>query len=700
MVRDRRSGVRLFGLMPFGSWGLSGGFVLLLAGLTAFQIHGSHDRTVRLAGESLSSIARIAEEDVRGRLNTLRLRLEAAAVAAVAAAGPDGLPDAGVLADGLQGIPDLQAAFLTSGSGAVIAATEPWIAARALVGDSPLEEARATVAAGAMHLSPPRPFGPAARLAVIAAVPLPGLPGGLAAVALDPATFLRVLQTVHTREPGAGALLLTPEGDIISRDPDPALYTGRNIASGPAFAFHRAAGTQASTLTHVTATDGEAKLSAMRTLVDPVLPPLVVIIGRPLDSVLAPWRAEAAVQALVVAALALAVLGLTALSRRHIGALRASEAKLRGLFEMAPVGFALAPPDGAFLEANDSFMAVVGRDLEALRRCTDLDLTDPGDQPEAARQTAALRAGGRFGPYEKHYRHADGHRVPVRVRGLLIGGAGAGDDLVWTIVEDISAERAAADALAARTEELTRSNADLERFAYVASHDLREPLRTVTSFLGLLRRRLGSGLDGEAAEYMAHACDGATRMDQLICTLLDYSRIGRSDAPREPVALRVVADHVCRGLAMAIVEADARVDMPEQSPAVLGSRAEIVRLMQNLIGNAVKYRRPDSPVTVRLGWQVATDGMVHLTVADSGIGIAPADRDRVFEIFQRLHPRSAYEGTGIGLAVCKRIVETHGGRIWVDGNDMGGTTVHVCLPAAPAAEATAQRPPAPTASQR
>lgn len=231
-------------------------------------------------------------------------------------------------------------------------------------------------------------------------------------------------------------------------------------------------------------------------------------------------------------------------------------------------------------------------------------------------------------------------------------------------------------------EELARSNAELEQFAYVASHDLREPLRQVSSYVSLLERRYGAALDGDAHEFIAFASDGARRMDRLILDLLDYSRIGRHERPRTQQALADVVAEAQANLGVVIQDCAARVEVVGDLPTVSGDRTELVRLFQNLIGNAIKYREPSRlPVVTIRAWR---DGQAHVVeVADNGIGIAREHFDRIFRIFQRLHGYGQYEGTGIGLASCKKIAEHHGGRIWVESEPGCGSRFFVALPCDP-----------------
>ncbi|OIQ92367.1 phytochrome-like protein cph1 [mine drainage metagenome] len=260
------------------------------------------------------------------------------------------------------------------------------------------------------------------------------------------------------------------------------------------------------------------------------------------------------------------------------------------------------------------------------------------------------------------------------------------------VKSDITEQKRQADRQRQVVLELERSNAELEQFAYVVSHDLREPLRMVSSYVSLLARRYGERLDAEAMEFIAFAKDGARRMDKLILDLLDYSRIGRVSQPFEPVAMDEVLREALLNLDAVIDLAGARVQVEKDLPAVMGSRSELVRLLQNLLGNAIKYRAPDRrPEIAVSAWEA--DGQWYFEVRDNGIGIAADYAERVFGIFQRLHARDEYEGTGIGLAVCRKIVHHHGGRIWLETSPSAapGCRFRFTLPAglqdvAPAAE--------------
>lgn len=272
------------------------------------------------------------------------------------------------------------------------------------------------------------------------------------------------------------------------------------------------------------------------------------------------------------------------------------------------------------------------------------------------------------------------------------------EDMRRRIVEELAESRERETLLAEQTRELRRSNAELEQFAYVASHDLQEPLRKVASFCGLLEKRYGAELDDRARQYIDYAVDGAGRMQVLINDLLTFSRMGRVHERWKPVDLDRSLDRALANLALVVEESGATVVREAPLPSLTGDATALSMVWQNLIGNAVKFRRPGVPCRITVGCVREGDDW-HFRVADNGIGIAPESAQNVFVIFQRLHGREEYEGTGIGLALCRKIVEFHGGRIWLDPETTEGTCIRFTLPVAPAAPAhTAVRPPGPDAA--
>ncbi len=260
------------------------------------------------------------------------------------------------------------------------------------------------------------------------------------------------------------------------------------------------------------------------------------------------------------------------------------------------------------------------------------------------------------------FRHDDG-----RIGGLI------------GVMVDITTHKQVETRLQSLVRELERSNAELEQFAYVASHDLQEPLRMVRSYVKLLRTRLGSRLDDEAREFMDFAVDGAERMQSMIQDLLDYSRVDRQGGALAPLPLGEVVAGALANLRVAVADAGATVTVADSFPTVHGDRSQLLRLFQNLIGNALKYRQPDRPPEIAVTFRREGPFWV-ISVGDNGRGIPARDLERVFLIFQRLQRRDQAPGNGIGLAIARKIVERHGGRIWAESEEGAGSHFRFTLP--------------------
>jgi signal transduction histidine kinase len=256
---------------------------------------------------------------------------------------------------------------------------------------------------------------------------------------------------------------------------------------------------------------------------------------------------------------------------------------------------------------------------------------------------------------------------------------------IMELAADVEAMRrqllAGLDDLSFKATELERSNRELEQYAYVASHDLQEPLRKVASFCQMLESRYAGQLDDRARQYIAFAVDGAKRMQLLINELLKFSRVGQPGTVRGPVDMKAAAGEAADRLDATIAATDAQV-IVEDLPTVDGDQTLLTQLFQNLIANSIKFRRLDEHPVIRITAEEG-EGVWGFACRDNGIGIAPAYAERVFAIFQRLHPHEAYPGTGIGLALCRKIVDFHGGHIWVDttATTSEGTTIRWTLPA-------------------
>ena len=273
---------------------------------------------------------------------------------------------------------------------------------------------------------------------------------------------------------------------------------------------------------------------------------------------------------------------------------------------------------------------------------------------------------------------SNGEEFPIE---LSVSPARAeGQHFYTAIVRDVTARKETEEHMRGTLDALTRTNAELERFAFVASHDPQEPSRSVVSFCQLLERRLEGSLDPEAKEFLDYVVDGAKRMRTLVSDLLDYSHVGQKDGSFSPVDVDRVLDQVTENLSKHIEERGVTI-VAEDLPRISGDATQIMQLLQNLISNAIKFVPMDRTPTIRINGQ-AVNGDYVIAVTDNGIGIDEKYQSQIFSPFKRLHTIKEYPGTGIGLAICQRIVERHGGRIWVESEPGTGSTFRCSLPAA------------------
>ena len=345
-------------------------------------------------------------------------------------------------------------------------------------------------------------------------------------------------------------------------------------------------------------------------------------------------------------------------------------ARLAAIVESSADGIVAVDPSCHISAWNAGAEALFGYTAdEAIGQ--ELRLTAAEDERGEQSRRWEEAAAGRPQVYESFRRRKDGSRFRALLTLFPISDRNGVQLGVSTIVHDITDSYEAHRRLERSSTELARSNSELEQFAYVASHDLQEQLRMVTGFMGLLQKRFGNTLGNEADEYIGFAVDGARRMQGLIDDLLTYSRVGSRGASPVAVDLGDVARSVRQNLHALIEETGAAIRVDEL-PTVVSDRQQMSQLYQNLVGNAMKFSGERAP-QVELGAERG-NGEWRLYVRDHGIGIAQEHRQNVFVIFRRLHSREEYPGSGIGLAVCKRIVERHGGRIWVDTTVGGGCT--------------------------
>jgi PAS domain S-box-containing protein len=354
-------------------------------------------------------------------------------------------------------------------------------------------------------------------------------------------------------------------------------------------------------------------------------------------------------------------------------ALRVSEARFRAIFETAVDGIVVIDEQGIVTGFNPAASRIFGyAPEEMVGRNVSLLMPEPHRSAHDGYMRTYLETGmkriigvGR----EVTGRRKDGSEFPMD---LAVSETMLGSRRVFTgIVRDITERKQDEAALATQAEDLARSNVELERFAYVASHDLQEPMRTVRSFAQLLKRRVGDQLSGDAAEYLQYITGGVERMQTLINDLLAYSRVSSQGAAFAPSDCAHILRMVLDSLQASVAAEHATVTF-DPLPTVLGDATQLGQLLQNLVANAIKFRGKQPP---RIHVSAAERPHEWLfSVRDNGIGIAPEYFERIFIIFQRLHTIEEYGGTGIGLAICKKIVERHGGKITVDSQLGHGST--------------------------
>ena len=360
-------------------------------------------------------------------------------------------------------------------------------------------------------------------------------------------------------------------------------------------------------------------------------------------------------------------------------ALSASEALYRQTFELATTGIAHVDLAGRFMQVNRSLCEILGYSEKELIGRPVKEISHPEDRNLTDSQRMRVRSGEKPSVrFEKRYIRKSGAIVWVGLSVALACDPSGAPQYEIALFDDITERKKAEAALREAHEELKRSNGELEQFAYVASHDLQEPLRMVSSYTQLLMRRYGDKLDGDAKEFTAFIVDGATRMKQLIEDLLAYSRVGTRDKNFKPAEAESSLRRALTNLRAAIQDSGATVTQ-DKLPTIPCDEVQLAQLFQNLIGNALKFRKPDAAPAVHVG--AADQGAEwEFTVRDNGIGIEPQYFERIFMVFQRLHDKGEYPGTGIGLAIVKKVVERHGGRIWVQSQPGAGTTFHFTMP--------------------
>jgi PAS domain S-box-containing protein len=347
------------------------------------------------------------------------------------------------------------------------------------------------------------------------------------------------------------------------------------------------------------------------------------------------------------------------------------EEQLQGLIE-ATFDAVVIHEKGVILGVNEAWAEMFGyRAAETVGRSV-VDFVAP-----ESRDLVRRRVTGSYDkPYEVIGLRKDGARLHIEVFAQNTRYRGRAVRIVG--LRDITGRKRAEEALTQWAEELARANAELEQFAYVASHDLQEPLRAVVSYLQLLERHYRDRLDERAHKYIGHAVEGGRRMQRLVTDLLAYSRVGRRHEPSATAGEEALAQALAN-LRAAIAESGAQVTHGPL-PTVRADPTQLAQLLQNLVGNALKFRGEAAPRVHVWAEREEGGGAWRFGVRDNGPGIAPEHRERIFGLFQRLHGRGEYPGTGLGLAICRKVVERHGGRLWVESAPGQGATFHFTLP--------------------
>lgn len=355
-----------------------------------------------------------------------------------------------------------------------------------------------------------------------------------------------------------------------------------------------------------------------------------------------------------------------------------SERQLKAFFDLAPIGLARNDMEGKFIETNSEFERFTGYTTDELNELSYWHLTPQKYDNQEKIQLESLQTKGKYGPYKKEYIHKDGYRFPVLLHGTVIQDMN-GIDNIWSTVLDLSEIDNTNKKLSRSLEQLTNSNDELKRFAYVASHDLQEPLRVIMSYLQLVQMNAKDHIDEKSNEYIKRAYEASKRMRTLITDLLSFSRVDQKQLAYTEVNLSDVIDTVLDDLSLTIKQNKAEINVPSDLPSVQADVGQVQRVFLNLLSNAIKFQKPSVTPKVDISFVEHTDEY-HIAIKDNGIGIDKKFQKRIFQIFQRLHTSDDYSGTGIGLAIVQKIVNIHNGKIWFESKIGSGSTFTFSLP--------------------
>jgi PAS domain S-box-containing protein len=357
--------------------------------------------------------------------------------------------------------------------------------------------------------------------------------------------------------------------------------------------------------------------------------------------------------------------------------LRQNEERFRLLYQNSPLGYQSLDGDGRVIEVNPAWLEMLGYSREEVVGKWFGDFLAPQQADLFKERFSRFKNAGASSGVQFRMVCKDREEIDVEFDGKIGYDENGNFKQTHCIMRDITKRKQMEDLVKMTMTNLKRSNTELDQFASVVSHDLQEPLRVITGFSGMLKNRLGDELDSDAKEFIHFIIDGGERMQKLISDMLAYSRLTTRGKEFLPVNCETLFKDVLNNLLMTIDETSAEVTH-ETLPTVEADETQMVQLLQNLIANAIKFRGKEVP---RVHVVIADKEDEWLfSIKDNGIGIEARHQERVFDIFQRLHSRSEYPGTGIGLAVCKKIIERHGGRIYLESEPGKGTTVFFTLP--------------------
>jgi PAS domain S-box-containing protein len=663
-----------YALLSVVVWGLGLGLVA-----------DSYNRTVAAAGDSMAALAGLARGHVKAALDSIDLGVKLLAYRMTVSdwqilRNPGALADeqraaiTSLLSDIERALPVPAKFFVLGEDGTALAWASPRPLPATNFADRSDFQIHRQGGAGTVYLSTPQgpPLFPDHGFTVTRRIESSANAfAGVVGAAMVPRVFDPAFASLDIR-PGAVLTVATTDGRPLLRYPaaSPAAGDGAETGpeTGPETGLETGAGTGAISAAHGLPRYG-----------------LTVVASEPVASATADWRRQTTailaaafiVYLLLTAAVLVGAKEMTA-ARQASAAAQTSEARLRTFFDATFEGIVVSDR-GSIIDVNDALIAMTGYQPETLIGTPLTHYVHEDDVEEVAEAVRRARAE----PYRVRIRRADGTVFVAEARGQSDPSR---PGVRLTAIRDLTHLLDQEQRLRHLVWNLERSNQDLEQFAYIASHDLQEPLRTVSSYVGLIARRYGGALDNDGKEFVDFAVGGVYRMQALIRDLLDYSRIGTRGIEPTPSPLAALVEEASTALTAAIRETGAVIEV-EPLPTAMADPRQIARVFQNLLSNAIKYRQPDAPPRIRVGAKRLSDaagpsGFWRVTVSDNGLGIAPDHADQVFLIFQRLHGQGTYDGTGIGLAIARRIVERHGGRIWIDTarGEGQGTAVHFTLP--------------------